>query len=344
MPNIRVFVSFSHKNDLWIRSEPHDLIPWLAEALRRDGVEFWYDPELKNMPGVNYKEMIENEIDKADLAVLLISQDFIISDFIRDIELPRVKRRLDNKELLIIPILVGHVTWEGESEYRWLTDLQIIPGKPTPLIEYKKDDADWQKVRIEILNAIKNRIRDIRKKEEEQRSNDTNNSNGETSDPQQREKLTKYKLERFINFFRSKRKKIAILFLALIIMVLFTIYGLPMWIFPKTVSIFEPKSGSIVAYEFNISGTVPRGITDVWIVVNPVGSDEFWVQPKATIVKNGWWRGQAFMGRPGLEDLGKNFKVRAFYNTLEILREGDVLESWPSASHYSEIVEVIRGE
>lgn len=158
MSTISIFVSYSHEDTLWMEPGDLGLIPWLARALEEDEVEFWFDHELKREPGKKFREKIETEIDRAHFALLLISQDFVSSKFIREVELKRIRERVERNELSIIPILVGPTSWRGKDDLRWLVELQIIPGKPTPLIDYTTDIAKWKHVRVEILEAIQNRI------------------------------------------------------------------------------------------------------------------------------------------------------------------------------------------
>ncbi len=160
MSKVQIFLSYSHEDRRWVEPGPWGLIPWLAQALKRDGVEFWYDPELRTLPGEDFKRRIRLEITKARFACLLISQDFVNSDFIRHLELPWIRERLERDELSIIPILVAPTLWEQEDELSWLTERQMLPGTPTPLIDYAGDEGRWKAVRNEILAAIRSRIRE----------------------------------------------------------------------------------------------------------------------------------------------------------------------------------------
>ena len=161
MSKIHIFVSYSHEDDLWVQEGAYGLIPWLSRALRNDNVEFWCDPELRKLPGVEYKEIIHGKIENAHFAMLLISQNFLISDFVRQFEMPWIRERVERKELFIIPVLVGPVV-EEEDQMQWFRERQMLPGKPTPLIEYIKDQAAWESVRVEILSGTKRRIREVR--------------------------------------------------------------------------------------------------------------------------------------------------------------------------------------
>lgn len=116
MSAINIFVSYSHEDALWVQPGEFGLIPWLARSLEEDDVEFWFDHALKRLPGEAFQQKIETEIDRADFALLLISQNFVNSKFIRQVELRRIKERLERAELSIIPILVGPTSWKGRDE------------------------------------------------------------------------------------------------------------------------------------------------------------------------------------------------------------------------------------
>ncbi|MHC4236602.1 MAG: toll/interleukin-1 receptor domain-containing protein [Planctomycetota bacterium] len=124
---LKVFVSYSHHDRRWVaRDSPDNLIPFLADSLRRHGVDFWYDHAL--IAGDRFQQEIESQIDRADLAILLVSQHFFNSDFIREVELPLIEARADAGELTVIPVLVGHCDWKV---LRLVGDRHMLPGGPT---------------------------------------------------------------------------------------------------------------------------------------------------------------------------------------------------------------------
>lgn len=155
---INVFVCYSHKDSCWVEDGREGLVPYLERSLSRAGVRFWYDHALKNLPGVEYRDYIEQAIDRADAALLMISQEFLNSDFIREVELPRIANRLHSSELVIIPILTGHAVFEGDPDMRWLTDRQFLPSQLKPLVGYVGDQGQWDKVCADILSAVRQRL------------------------------------------------------------------------------------------------------------------------------------------------------------------------------------------
>ncbi|MEI7832641.1 MAG: SUMF1/EgtB/PvdO family nonheme iron enzyme [bacterium] len=157
-----IFVCYSHDDDRWVKKDTYGIIPWLAKQLKRQDISFWYDHELHQMPGEDYKHKIKSEIDLANFAIILISQNLFGSDFIRDYEFPWIRACVDSGNLSIIPIIVGPVSKYDLNDHSWLTDLQIIPTGMTPLLDYTDSDRSWEKVRVDILDAIRNQITNCR--------------------------------------------------------------------------------------------------------------------------------------------------------------------------------------
>jgi len=147
----RIFVSYAREDTRWFnRDDTHNLIPWLADSLRRHNTVLWYDKEL--VPSDVFTSRIENEIDASHIAILIVSQSFLNSEFIEQHELPRIKERADKGLLHVVPILVEPCSWEEDV---FLSARQMLPGKPTPLIDYTDSPAAWARVRFEVLDGIK---------------------------------------------------------------------------------------------------------------------------------------------------------------------------------------------
>jgi len=155
MKQINIFVSYSHKNPNWLNEEDEfNLIPFLEKSLEYQKIKFWYDHDLRTLPGIEYEKKINEEIDHAQVAILLLSQDFINSDFIMNNELPRIKENLNNNKISIIPILVEPWTVPLNHPAYWLTKTQIIPGEPTPLVNFTESKSQFLNERKRILQSV----------------------------------------------------------------------------------------------------------------------------------------------------------------------------------------------
>ncbi len=162
MKKIKIFVSYSHQNEDWVSKEgKYKLIPWLEKQLS-DQAEIWTDHALKELIGEEYTKLIKEKILDAEIALLLISQDFVTSQFIIEIELQLIKHQYLNEKLKIIPLLITNLSKSGKERISWIFDLQIYPNDTKPLISFVNNDADWENIKIEILDSIENKIESFR--------------------------------------------------------------------------------------------------------------------------------------------------------------------------------------
>ena len=99
---------------------------------------------------------ILDAIDAAQFALLLVSEAFFASDFIRDVELPRILQRAEEDGLVVIPILLEPCDWQS---FEYVASRQMLPGRPTPLINYTSSDREWVYARDQVLSGIRRRLR-----------------------------------------------------------------------------------------------------------------------------------------------------------------------------------------
>ena len=129
----KVFVSYSHCDDVW----KHRVVRHL-QALELEGkFEVWED--LKIEAGTDWLPAITNAIDRASVAVLLVSVDFLVSRFILGEEVPRLLKRRSENGLRIIPLVVKPCAWQRVG---WLSALQARPRNGTPLLSMGDADAE----------------------------------------------------------------------------------------------------------------------------------------------------------------------------------------------------------
>lgn len=160
---LKVFICYSRKDTRWIRGLPERggeqaLIPWLRDKLERRGIQIWWDDELHKLTGEAYDAEIGSAIDSSDTAVLLLSDDFFISDYIAEKELPRIRARVERGEMRLFPIVVGYVDWAQNDDSLWLKSRQIHPSAISPLIEVIDFPAQWSKVRSNLSIALREQV------------------------------------------------------------------------------------------------------------------------------------------------------------------------------------------
>lgn len=106
--------------------------------------------------------------------------------------------------------------------------------------------------------------------------------------------------------------------------------------------ITAPTNKTQISERVFIEGTIDDPKLKVWIIVHPMGLPSYWVQPPITAGENGTWEGMIYIGRAGSLDSGKEFEIMAVASPKTKIREGNVLDRWPSARWTSQIMELIR--
>jgi hypothetical protein len=99
-----VFISYSHADARMLES----LLPYFATLERDQLVDVWVDRDIKG--GDRWSDEIDAALGAASVAVLLISQQFLASDFIYRQELPRILARQLEGRLTVLPVFLSPST------------------------------------------------------------------------------------------------------------------------------------------------------------------------------------------------------------------------------------------
>jgi hypothetical protein len=107
MNPVKLFYSYSHADED-LRKE---LVKHLTILKRQNVIEPWHDRDIE--AGAEWSKEIEQHLNEAHIILLLISPDFIASDFCWDKEMERAMQRHDAGEAAVIPILLRSCDWKG---------------------------------------------------------------------------------------------------------------------------------------------------------------------------------------------------------------------------------------
>ena len=129
---LRVFCSYAHADEGLLKA----LHNHLATLRRVYGLSIWYDREI--LPGDDFSDEIDRHLATSDIVLLLISPDFLASDYCYCREMRRAINRHAAGRSRVVPIILRHCDWKATP----LNRIQALPkdGKPVNTW-HRRDEA-----------------------------------------------------------------------------------------------------------------------------------------------------------------------------------------------------------
>ena len=141
-----VFISYSHEDEEWLL----ELKKWLKPLEQQDLIQIWDDTEIKASD--DWNERIEDALGSAKAAVLLVSQDFLFSEFISENELPVLLDKAADEGLQIFWIAVSASTVEDTEIIRY--QAANDPQKPLDDLDPAQQKKEFLKIYKKIKEAV----------------------------------------------------------------------------------------------------------------------------------------------------------------------------------------------
>jgi len=142
---MRAFISYSHHDKAALdRLHVH-----LKNLTRAGHIETWYDRDI--LAGSELNAEIERELEAADLFLLLVSPDFIASDYCVEREMKRALERHAAGEARVVPIIVEECDWKAMGELR---QLKAVPTDGKAISEWANSNTAYLNVVQELRRII----------------------------------------------------------------------------------------------------------------------------------------------------------------------------------------------
>jgi len=139
-----LFFSYSHADE-----EYRDQLEKHLTMLKRQGrISAWHDRRIK--AGDPLDKNISKELEGASIVLLLISSDFLASEYCYDIEMTRAMERHASGETRAIPIILRPCDWH-EAPFG---NLMAAPTDGKPVSKWTNIDDAW----LDVVNAIKSAL------------------------------------------------------------------------------------------------------------------------------------------------------------------------------------------
>jgi class 3 adenylate cyclase len=141
-----VFVTYSHRDAVWLERVRVHLKP----LEREHGIEIWDDGRIRS--GEAWREEIDRALRSARIALLLVSADFLSSEFIVDNELPPLLEEARRGGAIILPLIVSASRFASTA----LARFQAVndPARPLNALTPAEQEAVLVRMTERIVGAL----------------------------------------------------------------------------------------------------------------------------------------------------------------------------------------------
>jgi len=131
--NYLVFVSSSRKDKRYRQQLDTILVPLRRNKL----ISVWHDRVI--LPGQEWDPEIDKHLESADIVLVLVSPDFLASEYAYGKEMSRALERHASGEAIVVPIILRPCDWQHSP----LAALQALPSDGRPISSWANRDEAW---------------------------------------------------------------------------------------------------------------------------------------------------------------------------------------------------------
>ncbi len=150
---VKIFCCYAHEDEAFLNKLKSHLKPLQRQGL----IEIWNDRDIS--AGTDIEKEISLQLNSAQIILLLISSDFMASDYCYGIEMQRAIERHNRGEARVIPIILRPVYRQGTP----FSVLQVLPLNGKPIIE-RSSRHGREKAFLEVTIGIKEACDEIEKR------------------------------------------------------------------------------------------------------------------------------------------------------------------------------------
>lgn len=141
---IQVFYSYSHKDERF-----KEVLETHLSVLKREGyIDAWSDRKIT--AGSEWKEDINMNLEKAKLVLLLVSENFLASDYCYETETIFALEQQEKKKCIVVPVILKPCLFSRSR----LKHLQALPKDSKPVTQWRDRGAAWLNVAEGIIKTI----------------------------------------------------------------------------------------------------------------------------------------------------------------------------------------------
>ena len=146
----QLFISYSHVDREWVER----LQKMIRPLVRNEALRLWDDSQIP--PGAKWKVEIEKALASAKVALLLVSVDFLASEFVTNKELPPLLRAAEEEGLCILWVCLGPCFYEATPIHEYQAVLP--PGEPLEALSPVQQKAALKSLAGAIRDALSSEV------------------------------------------------------------------------------------------------------------------------------------------------------------------------------------------
>ena len=150
---LKVFVTYSHQDAAYL--EDDSLLGFLKGLEKTEDIELWTDRKI--LVGDPWDEVIKDNLRESRIALVLVSEWFLDSDYCQDVEI----RALLAGKAHLVPIILSPCSWR---HFGWLSSRQFLPGGDETIEEHYTDAGKRKRLYLTIkdqLRAVVARVQQV---------------------------------------------------------------------------------------------------------------------------------------------------------------------------------------
>jgi hypothetical protein len=141
MPKSKIFISYSHEDEYY----REELDKHLVMLQRNELIQAWTDRKI--LPGQEWSKEISAELESSNIILLLVSSDFLASNYCFDIEVQKAMKQHEQGISTVIPIILRACDWHDAP----FGKLQGLPKDAKPIKGYSDIDDAF----LEVVKGLK---------------------------------------------------------------------------------------------------------------------------------------------------------------------------------------------
>lgn len=139
-----VFISYASQDRAFVGELDKHLRPLVTDG----SITLWYDKHL--LPGDDFNQLITEELNRADIVLLLISSDYLASPFAYPKEMSPALARHARGEVVVIPVILRVCDWDASP----LAAFNVLPSDRLAVELWSSRDAAY----LNIVHGLRRRL------------------------------------------------------------------------------------------------------------------------------------------------------------------------------------------